>query len=120
MTRKTKNVESVNMNDDGFMEGFSEDNIQLRDGTTLNMRLNEVEYESDTKIDKSIFTSENLSNVTINGEKQGRMVLHSFYDFGSGTRFTLRKPTEIEMLREENNLLLNALAEVYELLLGSV
>ena len=92
--------------------------VQLKDGTVLNLLLNGTEYESETKIDRSIFTAENLSDVTVNGEKQGQMVLHSYYDFGEGTRFTLRGMTETERLQAENTSLQMALAEVFEMLLN--
>lgn len=92
--------------------------IQLKDGIVLDVYLNGTEYESNKKIDKSIFNAESLSSVTINGERKGRMVLNSIYDFADGSRFSLRKPTDVETLQEENTSLQNALVEVYELLLG--
>lgn len=94
------------------------DNVQLKDGTVLNLLLNGTEYESESKIDKSIFTAENLSDVVINGEKHGQMVLHSFYDFGEGTRFTLREMTEMEKLQAENTSIQLALVEFYEMFIG--
>lgn len=109
------NLEDNDLTEEETPEG---DSIQLKDGTTIYMDLNVMEYESKNKVDKSIFTEENLSNVTINGEKQGRMVLHSFYDFGEGTRLTLRKHTETERLQEETTSIQNALVEVYEMLLS--
>ena len=98
----------------------SKDSIQLKDGTVLNLLLNGTEYESETRIDRSIFTADNLSDVLINGEKQGQMVLHSFYDFGDGTRSTLRQMTEMEKLQAEITSTQMATVEVYEMLLGMV
>lgn len=90
----------------------------------MSCRLNGTEYESDEKIDSSVFTSDNLSDITIDGENIGKMVLHSAYDFGFGTRFTLRKQTEQELLQERieaaNTEMQLALAEVYELVLDSM
>ena len=96
---------------------MSKDIIRFSDGTTLNVYLNVSEYESETKIDRDIFTDDNLSNVSINGEKQGKMILRSYYDFGEGTRFVLGKPTEIESLKAENTATQLAIVEVYELML---
>lgn len=96
-------------------------NIQLKDGTTLFLLPDEMSlYKSVEKLDRSIFTDENLSSVIIDGEKQGQMILDSFYDFEDVTHIGLRKPTEIEKLQAENTILQNALVDVYELLLSAV
>lgn len=70
--------------------------ITLSDGTELNCKLNGTEYQSSTKIDESIFTSENLSNVTIDGVDQGAMHLIHTYPFQNGTRFALCPQTTAE------------------------
>lgn len=70
--------------------------LLLADGTALNCRLNGSTYESDTVIDKSVLSEDNLSEVTIDGEKHTKMVLVSYYDYNGGTRFALRDQTEEE------------------------
>lgn len=99
------------------------DKIQLKDGTVLNLPLNGSEYESPSKITASIFSEDNLSAVSINDEPMGMMVLHSMYDFGEGTRFTLRKPTELEekLIQQEktNTDLQLALAQVFEMMIAT-
>ena len=70
--------------------------LLLKDGTALSCRLNGTTYESDTVIDKSVLSEDNLSEVTIDGEKHTKMVLVSYYDYNGGTRFALRDQTEEE------------------------
>ena len=47
-------------------------------------------------IDKSVLSEDNLSEVTIDGEKHTKMVLVSYYDYNGGTRFVIRDMTEEE------------------------
>ena len=102
---------------------FSKRDITLANNTTLSLRLNGTEYESDAVIEDSTLSEENLSNVTIDGVKMGKMVLISKYSYGTGTRFSLRQQTEREKVLEEINTELlqaqKALAEIYELVLSS-
>ena len=70
--------------------------LLLKDGTALSCRLNGTTYESDTVIDKSVLSEDNLSEVTVDGEKHTKMVLVSYYDYNGGTRFALRDQTEEE------------------------
>lgn len=58
--------------------------------------MNGTEYESEKAIDESIFTSDNLSSVVIDGVAQGSMKLVHSYPFNGGTRFALREYTEEE------------------------
>lgn len=98
-------------------------NIVLADKTSLNLILNGTEYESEAAIEDSVLSEENLSNVTIDGVKMGKMVLISKYSYGTGTRFSLRQPTANEKTVDEINKELlqaqKALAEMYELILSS-
>ena len=98
-------------------------NIVFADNTSLNLILNGTEYESETVIEDSVLSKENLSNVTIDGAKTGKMVLISKYSYGTGTRFSLRQQTENEKTVDEINKELlqaqKALAEIYELVLSS-
>ena len=97
--------------------------VQFADGTTLSLRLNGTEYESDEPIADEVLSEENLSNVTIDDVNKGKMKLNSKYPFGSGTRFSLREMTEDEKTIERLNAELTqtqvGLAEVYELLLST-
>lgn len=70
--------------------------VQLADGTVLNLNLNGTEYESETPIDDSVLSEENLSDVTIDGVNMGRMKLNSKYPYNGGTRFSLRELTKEE------------------------
>lgn len=81
-------------------------------------RLNGTEYETDTQIDASIFTDENLSVVIIDGERKINQVLNSCYPFGSGSRFSIRDMTNEEQLLKQITDTQIGLAEVYELVLG--
>lgn len=103
--------------------GLVKRNIILADNTSLNLILNGTEYESEAVIEDSVLSKENLSNVTIDGVKMGKMVLISKYSYGTGTRFSLRQQTEREKVLEEINTELlqaqKALAEIYELILSS-
>lgn len=103
--------------------GLVKRNIILADNTSLNLILNGTEYESEDVIEDSVLSKENLSNVTIDGVKMGKMVLVSKYSYGTGTRFSLRQQTEREKVLEEINTELlqaqKALAEIYELVLSS-
>lgn len=93
-------------------------NIRLNDGTELICRLNGTEFETDTPIDESIFTDENLSVVIIDGERKINQVLNSCYPFGSGSRFSIRDMTNEEQLLKQITDTQIGLAEVYELVLG--
>ena len=97
--------------------------VQFADGTTLSLRLNGTEYESDVTIADEVLSEENLSNVTIDGINKGKMKLNSKYPFGSGTRFSLREMTEDEKTIDKLNAELTqaqvGLTEVYELLLST-
>ena len=99
-------------------------NILLADGTILSLNLNGTEYESDTAIEDSVLSEKNLSDVTIDNVKMGKMILNSKYDYGTGTRFSLRKQTANEKTIESINAELLqaqvALAEVYELIISSL
>lgn len=103
--------------------GLVKRNIILADNTSLNLILNGTEYESEVVIEDSVLSEENLSNVTIDGVKMGKMVLISKYSYGTGTRFSLRQQTTNEKVVEEINTELlqaqKALAEIYELILSS-
>lgn len=72
--------------------------VRLQDGTALDCKLNGTEYESEKAIDESIFTSDNLSSVVIDGVAQGSMKLVHSYPFNGGTRFALREYTEEEKI----------------------
>lgn len=92
--------------------------VQLADGTVLNCQLNGTEYETEEKVDVSIFTDENLSVVIIDGERKVNQVLNSCYPFGSGSRFSIRDMTNEEQLLKQITDTQIGLAEVYELVLG--
>lgn len=100
-----------------------ESKIQLKDDTILNLFLNGTEYESETPIADEVLSEENLSNVTIDDVNKGKMKLNSKYPYNGGTRFSLREMTEEEKELEDTNEQLTqvqlALAEVYELILGT-
>ena len=70
--------------------------LLLKDGTSLSCNLNGSTYESETVIDKSVLSKDNLSEVTIDGKKHTNMVLVSYYDYNGGTRFVIRDMTEEE------------------------
>lgn len=113
-------MKETNVVDIGDVIGISECSIVLKDGTELNVRLNATVFESKVKIDKSVFTADNLSNVTIDGVKQGRMVLRNFFIADGMTYFALGRLTEEERFQEETTFIQNALAEVYEMLLSGM
>ena len=92
--------------------------LQLADGTTLNCRLNGTEYETEEKVNVSIFTDENLISVTIDGEVHKNLVLNSIYDFGTGSRFSFREMSNDERLNKQVIDTQVGLAEVYEMLLN--
>lgn len=97
--------------------------IQLKDGTVLNLNLNGTEYESETPLNKELFSEENLEEVIINDVNMGKMVLNSVYDFNGGTRFSLRELTEDEKTIEKLNAELTqtqvGLTEVFEMLIAA-
>ena len=84
----------------------------------MNCQLNGTEFETEEKVDASIFTDDNLSVVIIDGEKHTDMVLNSTYDFGTGSRFSLRDMTAEEVLNKQLTDTQIGLAEVYEMMLG--
>ena len=90
--------------------------VQLADGTVLNCQLNGTEYETEEKVDASIFTDENLASVTIDGEVHKNLVLNSTYDFGTGSRFSFREMTTEEKLNKQITDTQIGLAEVYEMI----
>lgn len=92
--------------------------VQLADGTVLNCQLNGTEYETEEKVDVSIFTEENLASVTIDGEVYKDLVLNSTYDFGTGSRFSFREMTAEEKLNKQITDTQIGLAEVYEMILS--
>lgn len=92
--------------------------VQLADGTVLNCQLNGTEYETEEKVDASIFTDENLASVTIDGEVHKNLVLNSTYDFGTGSRFSFREMTAEEKLNKQITDTQIGLAEVYEMILS--
>lgn len=102
---------------------MDEDTIRFADGTVLELRLNETEYESDTPIADEVLSKDNLSNVTINGVSKGKMKLNSKYPYKNGTRFSLRELTSEEETIERLNTQLTqtqvGLTEVYEMLLSA-
>lgn len=102
------------------MSNMEKSKVQLADGTVLNLNLNGTEYESETPIADEVLSEENLSNVTIDDVKKGKMKLNSRYAFGSGTRFSLREMTEDEKTIERLNVELTqtqlGLTEVFEML----
>ena len=65
------------------------------------MNLNGTEYESETPLDKELFSEENLEEVIINDVNMGKMALNSVYDFNGGTRFSLRELTKDEKTIDE-------------------
>jgi hypothetical protein len=97
--------------------------VQLADGTVLNCQLNGTEYETEEKVDASIFTDKNLASVTIDGEVHKNLVLNSTYDFGTGSRFSFREMTEDEKTIERLNAELTqtqvGLTEVFETLIAA-
>ena len=93
-------------------------NIQLADGTELTCQLNGTEYETDSPVDESIFSEENLAVVIIDGERKTNQVLNSCYAFGSGSRFSIRDMTAEEQLNKQITDTQIGLAEVYEMILG--
>lgn len=92
--------------------------VQLADGTVLNCQLNGTEYETEEKVDASIFTDENLASVTIDGEIHKNLVLNSTYDFGNGSRFSFREMTSEERFNKQITDTQVGLAEVYEMILS--
>ena len=92
--------------------------VQLADGTVLNCQLNGTEYETEEKVDASIFTDENLASVTIDGEVHKNLVLNSTYDFGTSSRFSFREMTTEEKLNKQIIDTQIGLAEVYEMILS--
>ena len=92
--------------------------VQLADGTVLNCQLNGTEYETEEKVDASIFTDENLASVIIDGEVHKNLVLNSTYDFGTGSRFSFREMTNDERLNKQITDTQVGLAEVYEMILS--
>ena len=92
--------------------------VQLADGTVLNCQLNGTEYETEEKVDASIFTDENLASVTIDGEVHKNLVLNSTYDFGTGSRFSFREMTAEEKFNKQITDTQIGLAEVYEMILS--
>lgn len=92
--------------------------VQLADGTVLNCQLNGTEYETEEKVDASIFTDENLASVIIDGEVHKNLVLNSTYDFGTGSRFSFREMTTEEKLNKQITDTQIGLAEVYEMILS--
>lgn len=73
-------------------------NIILKDGTTISAEQNEyffgIAYDTETVLSEDIFTESNLSEVTIDGENKGYMIL----DFlrPDGKQFYLREPSKEE------------------------
>ena len=96
------------------------DTIRLKDGTELSLRLNGSEYESDEPLDESLFTDENLSELSVNGSTPSEMRLNSLYSFGTGSRVSFRPLTAEERSSKEITALEVALAEVYEMILGGM
>ena len=84
----------------------------------MNCQLNGTEYETEEKVDASIFTDENLTSVTIDGEVHKNLVLNSTYDFGTGSRFSFREMTNDERLNKQITDAQIGLAEVYEMILS--
>lgn len=112
----------ANANESTGVQTTELDSIQLKDGTVLNLPLNGTEYESTEKIEPLVLSEDNLSEVIINGENRGRMLLVSYYDYNGGTRFTIREPNAEEIAKiqqaKTNTDMELALTEVYEMLLG--
>lgn len=100
------------------MSNMEKSKVQLADGTVLNCQLNGTEYETEEKVDASIFTDENLASVTIDGEVHKNLVLNSTYDFGIGSRFSFREMTNDERLNKQITDTQIGLAEVYEMILS--
>jgi len=102
-------------------QGLETKEIQLKDDTVLNPILNGTEFEYQGALKDSVLSEDNLSEVTIDGEVKGKMILISKYSFGAITRFSLREQTAeekiIESQAQQVTQLQLALAEVYELLL---
>lgn len=84
----------------------------------MNCQLNGTEFETENKVDESIFTDDNLSVVYIDDEKHTDMILNSVYDYGSGSRFSIRDMTPAEQLNKQITDTQIGLAEVYEMILG--
>jgi len=103
-------------------QGLETKEIQLKDGTVLNPILNGTEFEYEGVLQDSVLSDDNLSEVTIDGEAKGKMILVSKYPFGAITRFSLREQTEeektIDMLKSELLMTQTGLAEAYELLVS--
>ncbi len=102
-------------------QGLETKEIQLKDGTVLNPILNGTEFEYQGVLKDSVLSEDNLSEVIIDGEAKGKMILISKYPFGGNiTRFSLREQTAeekiIESQAQQVTQLQLALAEVYELL----
>lgn len=112
-------------NNKGNQQNFllEESKIQLKDGTVLNLFLNGTEFESNEEIPSEVLNQQNLEDVYINDERVGKMFLNSQYPYNGGTRFSLRVQTKEEKELEHSNAQLTqvqvALAEVYELILGT-
>lgn len=87
------------------------------------MFLNGTEFESNEEIPSEVLNQQNLEDVYINDEHIGKMLLNSCYSYNGGTRFSLRTQTKEEKELEYSNAQLMqvqlALAEVYELILGT-
>lgn len=88
-------------NEMNTVSNMEQSKIQLKDGTVLNLNLNGTEYESETPLDKELFSEANLEEVIINDVNMGKMALNSVYDFNGGTRFSLRELTEDEKTIDE-------------------
>lgn len=82
----------------------------------MNCVLNGTEFETEERVDASLFSEDNLSTVIIDGEKHVGMVLNSTYDFGNGSRFSLREMTTEEIVNKQLTDTQVGLAEVYEMI----
>ncbi len=82
----------------------------------MNCVINGTEYETEGKVDHSIFSDENLSVIIIDGERQNDLVLSSVYDVDDCTRFSFREMSNDEKLNKQITDTQVGLAEVYEII----
>lgn len=88
----------------------------------MSCRPNGTEYETEQVVTAEVLSAENLSEVTIDGEPVGMMILLHIYVTGETYHFAIRELTAQELLiiqqAKTNTDMELALTEVYEMLLG--
>lgn len=87
--------------------------VTLADGTEFFARPDGAgNMISAERLDKDLFSNENLSSVTIDGAEYEDQILRTFYYLADGSTFIrIAEKTEMEKLREDMSDALNGLLE---------